>query len=225
MPESTTHSLSLSAADLVLSLNESLSKLLARIQELQREVLPAGVARDLGRIEVQALGCREALRNAVAEERETAPRSMVLRAEEILIRALERAETHARTVGVRVSLALSPDLPRVLGDPVALEHAFLLVVADALHCVETGGAAIHVAVDATRREGCPVVRIVISDERPTPPFAPLPDLWAEGKAGGLAVSRDVIVDHGGSFSLHAQAGGGVVVEINLPAMTSTWARD
>ena len=225
MSNSTTRTIDHSAADLALNLHDSLSALLARTRQLLRKEAAPEDARDLRQIERQALTCRAALRSAVAEENQAAPKSMVLRADEILTRALEWAEPRARAAGVRIGMALHPDLPRILGDPVTLEHAFLLVLVDALRDEEMGCAGMYITAETTSQAGRPAVRIVISDERLTPDFIPIPDLWTPGQSRGLAVARDVVVDHGGTFDIQGEPGGGLSVEIILPALTNTWSDD
>jgi len=216
------NSLGQETADLALTVNETLGSVLERAQFLLRTNLPPIVERELRRIEETSLECRASLRDAVSHGRREAPRSVVVDPEGLLLRAVEWVEPRARSAGVRITVGMDTDLPRVVGDPVALEHVVLLALLGALqeitgHCTE-----IHLMADEVWEFDVPQLRVTISDDRPGAPLGEMPHLGFPGNGLGLDVVRDVIVDHGGRFEMSSGKSGGLTVTLTLPGVTGTF---
>jgi two-component system sensor kinase FixL len=135
----------------------------------------------------------------------------------VLSRALAFAEPVARVVGAHRVVALPASLPRVVGDPVAVEQALLLVLLASFRSAPGCPLEVTVTASCVDEEGRPVLRIVVSDDRPAPPLGIMPNLRRPGAGQGLDVSRDVILDHGGRMEVSAGHSGGYRVSITLPA--------
>ena len=86
-----------------------------------------------------------------------------------IARALAFAEPVARVVGARRIVTLPENLPRVVGDPVAVEQAFLLVLLASFRSAPGCPLEVTVTASSTHEEGGAVLRIVVADDRPAPP--------------------------------------------------------
>jgi signal transduction histidine kinase len=205
------------AANLALTVSEQLDSLMDTVQRLLRAPLPPELESALLVIENRGLALRATVRNALIQARRFAPRSTIIDAGRVLARAVEQAEPRARESGVHVLVGTTHDLPRIVGDPVTLEYAFLLVLLCAVGATKGHDNGLQILAEDVTDAGVSSVRVTITDDRPGPPLGELPDLGTPGGGFGLDVARDVIVDHGGRFEFGPSASGGFVVAMTLPA--------
>ena len=125
----------------------------------------------------------------------------------------------------RIALSLDAAAPVwVSGHPLLLERALDNLIANAIKFSPEGGA---VALSA-QRSGANV-RCTIRDHGPGVPEGELPSLFrplfrgsnasrAQGHGLGLAIVQRVVRAHGGEVSAHNADGGGLAVEVLLPAL-------
>jgi signal transduction histidine kinase len=124
---------------------------------------------------------------------------------------------------VKLDVELAPSLPLALADPGALKQVVLNLVINAMHAVgEKGG---HVQLSG-RRGGDGMLELSVADDGPGVGgdvaeriFEPFFTTKAVGQGSGmgLAVSREIVEEHGGTLRLEPQAaGGGAVFTIRLP---------
>jgi signal transduction histidine kinase len=154
-----------------------------------------------------------------AEDRGPYPLARPFETETVLSRAIAFAESVARVVGARRVVAVPASLPRVVGDPVAMEQAILLVLLAAYRSAPGCPLEVTVTASVAVDEGQPVFRIIVADDRPAPPIGVMPNLRRPGESHGLDVSRDVVQDHGGRMEVSAGPSGGYRVTITLPVAT------
>lgn len=121
--------------------------------------------------------------------------------------------------GVRLQLALDPNLPRILGAPQALTQIFLNLIANAIDAMPEGGTV----TVTTAVEGADAVATV-ADTGPGLAEADLPHLFSpfftrekpQGMGIGLFVCRGIVADHRGSLSAENTPDGGAVFTVRLP---------
>ncbi len=152
----------------------------------------------------------------------------LVRVEEILRGIVEDTEVEAASRGVRLALNAAPEL-LVVGDPELLHSALENLVRNAVRhsprggLVEVaarGGDEIHVAV-ADAGPGVPEEFL----ERIFEPWFRVPQIGAQAAPGattagtglGLAIARRVFTLHGGEVAAHRREGGGLVLDVRLPA--------
>lgn len=141
----------------------------------------------------------------------------------ILRECVQRAALEAQAR--RIALSLDAAAPVwVSGHPLLLERALDNLIANAIKFSPEGGA---VALSA-QRSGANV-RCTIRDHGPGVPEGELPSLFrplfrgsnasrAQGHGLGLAIVQRVVRAHGGEVSAHNADGGGLAVEVLLPAL-------
>jgi len=118
---------------------------------------------------------------------------------------------------MRVSLALDPALPTLLGHYDPLRRAFGNIIRNAVEACEAQGR-----IDLAARPEDGVVRIEIADHGPgVPPdlAGRLFDPYVTGKSGGtglgLALAKQAIEMHQGTIAVHATPGGGATFVVRM----------
>jgi signal transduction histidine kinase len=121
--------------------------------------------------------------------------------------------------GVRVTLSLSPELPRVLADVAQLRQLLLNLLRNAREAMPSGGALRVVTRGA---EGC--VEVEVRDTGPgIPPerrariFDPFFTTKARGTGLGLAMAQEIAQEHGGQLVCESAVGQGTVFTLRLPS--------
>jgi two-component system sensor histidine kinase CpxA len=153
-------------------------------------------------------------------EAATPVQQRLLRLDEMLQALVRDEELEASGRGCRLELAAAAG-PPVVGDPELLRTAAENVLRNAIRYAPAGSA---VAIDLLRDNDWQRVRI--SDRGPGVPAALLERIFdpyvrvpdgSEGSGLGLAIARRVLEAHGGAISASLRAGGGLQVEMRLPA--------
>jgi two-component system sensor histidine kinase KdpD len=140
--------------------------------------------------------------------------------EEVLGAALGRLED--RLAGRTVTVTLPPDLPLVALDDVLIEQVFHNLLDNALKYTPAGSP-----LDVTARAESDRVVIEVSDRGPGFPageedriFDKFHRIRREGEPGGvglgLAISRGILIAHGGAISASNRGGGGATLRIEIP---------
>ncbi len=128
--------------------------------------------------------------------------------------------------GVKVSLELAPDVPRVMADPVRAQLVLGNLLANALQYTPAGGA---VVVKAEPRDA--MVRFAVTDSgagiaeehlvRVFERFFQVPGS-VEGAGLGLAIAQEVVHAHGGVIGVESAPGAGATFWFTLvPAAAAT----
>ena len=126
--------------------------------------------------------------------------------------------TRTRVIG-----RLSDALPVTMGDANQLKQAFLNVVNNSLQSMTEGGTV----EISTEQEGRNIV-VTITDNGPgiapevmSKLFVPFFTTRKTGSGLGMAVTRRIVENHGGTIDVESQVGAGTVVRITLPIIRST----
>ena len=125
----------------------------------------------------------------------------------------------AKQSNVVIESHLSPDLPRVLGDPDQLKQVFLNLVTNAVQAMVTSGGTI---VIETGGDG-DYVEVTVSDNGPGIAARDLPKVFdpfftkrAEGTGLGLTIVHRIIDEHDGHIEVESSPDG-TVFTVTLPA--------
>jgi len=143
------------------------------------------------------------------------------------VAAVVRAATAGRLErdGGPVVLALPPDLPPVLADPLGLRRVVENLVTNACDSLEGGTGRVRVAAAAARTEGgAPAVRVVVADDGTgiapgdlDRVFDPFFSTKESGGGLGLSIVRRLLSDWEGTIRVASEPGRGTEFTILLPA--------
>ncbi len=136
---------------------------------------------------------------------------------------VELLAARAKGLGVTLSVALAPILPKCPADPEGVHRALLNVVGNALEAVE-GCEAPAVVVSTLREPDGKWLRVEVTDNGPGVPPEKQAEIFrpfvstkgSRGTGLGLAVSRKILREHGGDILLKSQLGQGSTFALRLP---------
>jgi signal transduction histidine kinase len=166
------------------------------------------------------------VRRLVNYSRPLAPRMEVTTVEAILDSAVEAAQTTVTRRGVTVIRSEQPGLPAVEVDPLLFTQAVVNLITNAAEAAGTAGRIDLAAYRTTLRRDEVVIRV--ADNGPGLSATQLPELFKpffttkpEGHGLGLAISQNIVLEHGGTIAAAnrpAAEGRGAAFEIHLPVI-------
>jgi two-component system sensor histidine kinase AtoS len=140
-----------------------------------------------------------------------------------LVREVVRAmEGHRH---VEFGMHLAPDLPPVVGDPIALRRILENLTANAVDSLDSRPGRILVSTESIRKNpGPPVVRISIADtgcgmtkEEADRIFNDFYTTKPGGTGLGLSIVRRLVMDLRGTISVESEPGKGTRMSIDIPS--------
>ncbi|MCM3875795.1 MAG: ATP-binding protein, partial [Thermoanaerobaculia bacterium] len=198
--------------------------------EARRETLPpgafsevsSGILRQVG-ILTHRIGRLGRFGDPAAVERRVFDRDAVA---ELLDEVAADFRAH-ETVVIEVETA--PDLRTFAADPFLVRDALTNVVVNSVEAIGASPGRVRLSAEnATLAGGGPAVRFACADDGPGVTeeaagqlFNPTFSTKSRGSGMGLAAVRRAAERHAGSVFAHARAGGGLVVGITLPALSSS----
>ena len=135
-----------------------------------------------------------------------------------------------RSAGISVVRRLDPRVPRILGDSLLLQQAFLNIIVNAEHAITARRAASPATsngkdcIEASTRGRRGIVTVetdtghgIDADVLPRifEPFFTTKEV-GQGIGLGLALTHGIIEEHGGSIAARPHTRGGTVFRIELP---------
>ena len=158
------------------------------------------------------------LRFARGETGEAGPTDLSALVDEVI----ELVATEAERTAVSVSHVACSELPVVTLDQGAVRQVVLNLVVNALQA-QSGGGTVRIVTGVTPDGAAPAVFVRVEDAGPGVPederaavFHPYYSTRPDGTGLGLAVSRRVITEHGGTLRLGDASLGGAAFELRLP---------
>jgi signal transduction histidine kinase len=142
----------------------------------------------------------------------------------VLSRVLALRAAACRAAGIEIARDFAEDLPRISGDPIMLQQAFLNIVMNAEQAMRASGGRLQVRTSVTASRDRVVIEIRdtgpgIPEEnlcRVFEPFYTTKDV-GEGIGLGLALTYGIVQEHGGRIAATNHESGGAVFTIELPA--------
>jgi signal transduction histidine kinase len=139
---------------------------------------------------------------------------------ELVAETFKLLEAKAHAQGVSLDLDLEQGLPLVPASPAALRQVLLNLATNALQAMPNGGQ-LHCRTRQQKQERA--VEITVTDTGPgiSPKdrehlFEPFFTTRPEGTGLGLALCREIVLQHGGVIELVAQSGPGATFRVVLP---------
>jgi signal transduction histidine kinase len=142
--------------------------------------------------------------------------------EEVLREVAALVDHKAKDQAIALSLDAEDALPRVVADPELLKTCFLNLMINAVDAMP-GGGELRVVVRRARETGADALAITVTDtgrgmspEDVRAAFEPYFSTKDAGLGLGLALTRKILADHGGSIALDSAPGRGTTARIVLP---------
>ncbi|MDB4970764.1 MAG: integral rane sensor signal transduction histidine kinase [Myxococcales bacterium] len=185
---------------------------------------PEAAAELLELIEKEAQRCVEILTQYLSftrpRKRERAPLDL----SDVVV-SVARLMNHQLNMNrVKLEVELAEDVPLVMADAGALKQVVLNLMINAMQALKGSGGRVQVMGRRTSDGGA---EVQVRDDGPgVPPevaaqifepfFTTKPD--GEGTGMGLAVSRGIIEEHGGTLTLDSAPGRGAIFSLRLPGI-------
>ena len=179
----------------------------------------------IGRAVVQAERASEVIRQLrqFVRKGDTDRRTQSLN--KLVEEALAMALVGARQSGVRVTLALQPDLPPVHADGVQIQQVLINLVRNAVEAMQAVERRELGITTRKLRDGMTQVEVV--DSGPGIPseiaerlFQPFVTTKASGTGLGLSICREIVETHQGRLTAAQNPSGGAVFRLILPAVSA-----
>jgi hypothetical protein len=129
----------------------------------------------------------------------------------------------AKDQAIALDVFSEPGLPTVTADPELLKTCFLNLMINAVDAMPEGGALSVAVASVEGDEGRHEVEVTVADtgggmtaEAIDAAFEPYFSTKDAGVGLGLALTRKIVGDHGGSVWLESAPGQGTVARIRLP---------
>jgi PAS domain S-box-containing protein len=207
-------------------LNNPLQGVLGHIELLRATgAFPKALRRDMQRIYREADRAAKIVRNLLvfAGSRRLVRRRTSINA--TLSRVLALRGPAFRAAGIDVIRRHEDGLPRVKGDPLLLQQAFLNIVLNAEQAIGEAGGRIETRTTLVDEQDALKVRVEIRDTGPGIPSAVLPRIFepfyttkevGKGTGLGLAITYGIIQEHDGQILAANHPEGGAVFTVQLP---------
>lgn len=142
--------------------------------------------------------------------------------EEILRQVAALVDHKARDQGIVLSMEIEEGLPQIVADPELLKTCFLNLLINAVDAMPDGGL-LTLAVRRISEAGGDALLVTVTDtglgmtpEAIQSAFEPYFSTKETGVGLGLALTRKIVGDHGGSIALESELERGTTARIVLP---------
>ncbi|HVQ30355.1 MAG TPA: ATP-binding protein, partial [Vicinamibacteria bacterium] len=142
--------------------------------------------------------------------------------EDVLRDVAALVDHKARDQRIRLEITADADVPRIVADPELLKTCFLNLMINGVDAMPVGGI---LRLEVRRAAGEQAERVVItvrddghgmSAEDIQSAFEPYFSTKETGFGLGLALTRKIVSDHGGTVTLESEPGQGTIARITLP---------
>jgi two-component system, NtrC family, sensor histidine kinase HydH len=184
-----------------------------------------GVVDCLSIIDVEAQRLNRLLTSFLQFARPRPPRMQAVEVSTMIDSVLVLADHAHRAQGVTITKEIGPGLPEIEGDPEQLKQVLLNLLLNAIQATPGAGSVrVGAALDGDS------VKITVRDEGPGIPDVDLPRIFEpffttkeHGTGLGLAVSAQIVEQHGGRLSAQANSDRGMTFHLDLPLRRSVAA--
>jgi len=204
-------------------LNNPLQSVLGHIELLRATgAFPKALRKDVQQVYREADRAAKIVRNLLvfAGSRRLVRKRVSITA--VLSRAFSLRASALRAEGIEILRHKGDALPRVKGDPLLLQQAFLNIVLNAEQAIGSGG---RIETRKTLLADPPRIVVEVRDTGPGIPNAVLPRIFepfyttkevGKGTGLGLAIAYGIIQEHGGQISAANHPEGGAIFTVQLP---------
>jgi two-component system NtrC family sensor kinase len=210
------------AASVAHEINNPLTGILTFAEDLADSSPPEDPRmQDFEIIKREAIRCREIVRDLLDFSRQEEPKLRPIDINDVLSHTIKFISKQAVFQNVEIATELQNNLPPVVADPIQLEQVVLGLLINASEAMPDGG---HITVSSASVAKTQEVEISIADtgsgiskENLQRIFEPFFSTKGGKSMGiGLAVSWNIITQHGGRLEADSQPGEGTIFRIILP---------
>ena len=182
----------------------------------------AGLLPIVEEIASEALRAGEIIRRLRDLVRKEGPREAAVDLSALIRESTRIIEPEALDSGIRVEVALPPDLPHVNCDSIQIEQVLLNLLLNGVEAVRASGSGERSLTISAAMAGAAGVQVDIRDSGggvPDPPadvFKPFFSTKPNGLGMGLSISRSIIEAHGGRLWAARNADHGSTFRFTLP---------
>jgi signal transduction histidine kinase len=214
-----------SMAGVVHDINAPLTAVTAFAQLIQKESTDPKTLERAGHILEGAQRAQRLTRELLTLARPHPPTLEVVDLHRLIQVATDLERPQCSAAGIKLQAELDPDVPTVRVDPHRLGQVFINLLVNARQAMEAAEKGETLTV-RTRCRGY-TIEIHFVDDGPGVPAAIKPKIFdwffstkppGEGTGLGLAVSREIVLVHGGSMRLEDTPGGGATFVIEIPIL-------
>jgi signal transduction histidine kinase len=166
------------------------------------------------------------VRRLMSFARPLSPRVEVVTVGALIDQALAATGPVLRELKVAVDRRCDPALPPLEVDPTLITQVLVNLLTNAAQAMAPGGGSVEVSASRAVVLGRDEVAIQVADRGPGIPDGVMPDLFKpffttkrDGHGLGLAVSQNIVLEHGGKIvgaNRRREDGAGAVFEVQLP---------
>jgi signal transduction histidine kinase len=212
-----------SMAGLVHDINAPLTAVITFAQLIQKEGHEAKSGERAAQIVEAAQRAQRLVRELLSMARPRPPALERVDLHALLRAAMDLERPQCSVSGIRLTAEFASQLPPVTADPHRLGQVFINLLVNARQAIDAAekGSAITVRT----QEAGERVEIHVADNGPGIPAPAKPRIFdwffttkppGEGTGLGLAVSREILVAHGGNLRVEDSPGGGATFVLELP---------
>ncbi|RJP23229.1 MAG: HAMP domain-containing protein [Candidatus Abyssobacteria bacterium SURF_5] len=210
------------AASVAHEINNPLTGILTFAEDLAENADHSDPRRsDFEVIRRQAVRCREIVRQLLDFSRQEKPNLRPVNVNEVLVHTIEFISKQAIFRNIVITTDLENDLPPVIADPIQIEQVMLDLLVNAAEAMSDGG---NIFISSLSHQRSHEVEVVVRDTGPGIAEENLPRIFEpffSTKGGksmgiGLAVSWNIINQHGGRLEVESKLGEGVTFHIMMP---------
>jgi signal transduction histidine kinase len=195
------------------------------LQVLRRGVVPVErLPEELAEVETQLKRVEEIVRRLMRYARPLEPHARKVRLNELVRQALQAAQSSPAAAGRKFETSETPAEEWVL-DPELIGQVLVNLLVNACEA-SPSGSPVELR---TKLDGAMVLFEVqdhgtgLSQDQKERLFRPFFTTKPHGNGLGLAVSRNIVLEHGGRIEADSAPGGGSIFKVALPRGELTWA--
>ncbi len=222
------------AAGIAHELNNPLTSVVLYSQLVQQEKLGGAVRSNLEKVVSEALRAGKIVRGLLDFARQRPIHREPVQVNEALRNSLDLISYELDAEGVKVKLALAPDLPTITADLYQLTQVFMNLIQNSIQAMRelSGPRQMEISTVCGSETNIPqggdpraVVRISFRDTGPGIPEEILPHIFdpffttkseASGTGLGLSICHGIVGEHDGRIWAENTAGGGALFVVELP---------
>ncbi|HEV8310424.1 MAG TPA: ATP-binding protein [Methylomirabilota bacterium] len=212
-----------SMAGVVHDINAPLTAVTAFAQLIQKETVDDKSRERAGHIIEAATRAQRLVRELLKMARPQPPTLELVELHQLLQVAMDLERPQCAVSGIKLVSAFDPAVPQVKADPHRLGQVFINLLVNARQAMDAGEKGSVITVQTRRLERA--VEIHVIDDGPGIPAAVKSKIFdwffttkppGEGTGLGLAVSREILLSHGGNLRVDDSPGGGATFILLLP---------
>jgi signal transduction histidine kinase len=212
-----------SMAGVVHDINAPLTAVTAFAQLIQKDTTDEKTRERAGHIVEAASRAQRLVRELLKMARPSPPTFELVDLHQLLQTAMDLERPQCAVSGIKLAAAFDASLPQVMADPHRLGQVFINLLVNARQAMDAAEKGTSLTVQSRRRAHAVEIRFIDNGPGiPAPIKLKIFDWFfttkppGEGTGLGLAVSREILLSHGGNLRVEDSPDGGATFVLELP---------